>query len=291
MWVTWSTRRTPPAAHAASTTCDGLVIEPVCETALRTAASERPGESSTTGLPACDEGAGCGHEGTSVDHVLGIDRDGARPLVVDARPHQVDHGEVGLVAQRHEAGDPEATLGEQRRQVEDHVAALAEHRDLPGREHRVAQLQSGAGVGDTETVRPDQHRTPGAGDRDRLGLGPGALVAELGEARGDGHDRASSGGDRLAHGGHERRRRDAQHHEVHRLAEPVAGVRQRGVRGLAQYVGAAPVHQGDGTARAGRERPFAEDVSPLGGVAAGTHDRDRAGLEEGGQSGVGRALW
>ena len=47
-----STRRTPPAAQAASTTCDGLVIEPVCETALRTAAAERPGESSTTGLPA-----------------------------------------------------------------------------------------------------------------------------------------------------------------------------------------------------------------------------------------------
>ncbi len=52
MCVTWSTRRTPPAAHAASTTCEGLVIEPVCDTALRTAASERPGESSTTGLPA-----------------------------------------------------------------------------------------------------------------------------------------------------------------------------------------------------------------------------------------------
>ena len=52
MWPGWSTRRTPPAAHAASTTCDGLVIDPVCETALRAAASDRPGESSTTGLPA-----------------------------------------------------------------------------------------------------------------------------------------------------------------------------------------------------------------------------------------------
>ena len=46
------TLRIPPAAQAASTTCEGLVIEPVCETALRTAAAERPGESSTTGLPA-----------------------------------------------------------------------------------------------------------------------------------------------------------------------------------------------------------------------------------------------
>ena len=52
MWVGWSTRRTPPAAQAASTTCEGLVIEPVCDTALRTAASDRPGESSTTGFPA-----------------------------------------------------------------------------------------------------------------------------------------------------------------------------------------------------------------------------------------------
>ena len=42
----------PAAAHAASTTWDADVRAPVWERAPRTAASERPGASSTTGLPA-----------------------------------------------------------------------------------------------------------------------------------------------------------------------------------------------------------------------------------------------
>ena len=52
IWVGWSTRCAPTAAHAASITIEELVSEPVWEAALRTAASVRPGASRTSGLPA-----------------------------------------------------------------------------------------------------------------------------------------------------------------------------------------------------------------------------------------------
>ena len=211
--------------------------------------------------------------------------------MVDARVHQVDHGEVGLVAQRDEARDPEAPLGEQGRQVEDHVAALAEHRHLTGGSTAWLSCRSGAGVGDAEAVRADQHRTAGAGDRHRLGLGARPLGAELGEPGGDRHDRASPGGDRLAHGGHERGRRDAQHDEVEGCTEPARACASEGYVGPAQHRRPAPCSPARRATPTRLERPSAEDVTPLGRVAAGAHDRDRTGLEEGGQSGGGRALW
>ena len=163
----WDGRRgrTPPAAQAASTTCEELVIEPVCETALRAAASDRPGESSTTGFPASRRARAAVDEPPAVDDVLGVDRDRARAGVVHARMHQLDHGEVGLVAQRDEPRDPQPALDEQRREVEDQVAALAEHRHLAGGQHGVAELQAGAGVRDARGSwgRRAPLRRPGPG--------------------------------------------------------------------------------------------------------------------------------
>ena len=229
MCAGWSTRRTPPAAHAASTTCDGLVIEPVWDTAVRAAAAERPGESSTTGLPALGQRPGRRDERAAVDHVLGVDGHRAGAVVVHARVHQVHHREVGLVAQRDEPRDAQVPLRQQRRQVEHQVAALAEHGDLTRREHRVRQLQLGAGVRDAEAVGADQHRAAGPGDGDGLGLERGhpRHPARTGPAVMPTTARAPAV-DRLADRVDERRGGHADDDEVDRLAQTAPGLGQRG---------------------------------------------------------------
>ena len=94
-------------------------------------------------------------EGAAVDDVLGVDGDGARPVVVDAGVQEVDEPQVRLVAERDEAGDPQPAVGQQAGEVEDEVAALAEHRHVAGGQHGVRELEPGRGVDDAEAVGAD----------------------------------------------------------------------------------------------------------------------------------------
>ena len=214
IWVGWSTRCAPTAAHAASITIDELVSEPVWETALRTAASVRPGASRTSGLPASRSARAASRKAAAVDDVLGVDGDGPGPVVVDARVQEVDDPEVRLVAERDEPGHAQPAVGQESGEVEDQVAALAEHGHVAGGQHGVGQLEPGRGVDDPEAVGTDQHGAGAASDRERLGLQPGTLGTRLGEPRGDRHDRPGPGGDGVGHRGHEAPDRHAQHGQV-----------------------------------------------------------------------------
>ena len=81
-------------------------------------------------LARCAEGTSGGDERPAVDHVLGVDRDRPGVVVVDTGRHQVDHRQVGLVAQRDEPRDTQPAVLQQGGEVEHQVAALAEHRHL-----------------------------------------------------------------------------------------------------------------------------------------------------------------
>ena len=120
-------------------------------------------------------------EGAAVDDVLGVDGDGPRSLVADARVQEVDEPEVRLVAERDEPGHAQPSVGHESGEVEDQVAALAEHGHVAGGEDGVGQLEPGRGVDDPEAVGTDQHRAGAARDRERLGLQPGSLRTRLGE--------------------------------------------------------------------------------------------------------------
>ena len=172
IWVGLSTRWIPAAAHAASTTCEAEVSAPVCDAAPRTAASERPGASRTTGLPASTRARAAADERPSVDHVLGVQRDGPGARMGDAGLHQVDHAHVGLVADGHEPCDTQAPVLEQCGQVEHDVAALAEHRHVARWQQGVGELEAGAGVDQADAVRPDQHDAGSPGDPQHLLLRP-----------------------------------------------------------------------------------------------------------------------
>ena len=205
-----------------------LVSEPVWEAALRTAASLRPGASRTTGLPASRSARAAVDERPAVDDVLGVDRDGPRPLVVDARTHEVDDPEVRLVADGDEPGHAQAAVGHEAREVEGQVAALAEHGHVADREEGRRQLEAGRGVDDAEAVGADDHGAGPASDRQALGLQPGSLGAGLGEAGRDRHDRAGAGGDGVGHRCHESTGRHAEHRQVDAQVVRGGGGHRRG---------------------------------------------------------------
>ena len=216
-------------------------------------------------------------EGAAVDDVLGVDGDGPRSLVADARVQEVDDPEVRLVAERDEPGHAQPAVGQESGEVEDQVAALAEHGHVTGGEDGVGQLQPGRGVDDPEAVGTDQHRAGAARDRERLGLQPGSLGTRLGEPGGDRHDRPGSGGDGVGHRGHEAVDRHAQHGQVD-------GPLVRGGRGacgrvgrVAEHLASVPVDEQHPAVARRREGTLGEDVAPLGGVGAGADDGDRPG--------------
>ena len=158
--------------------------------------------------------------------------------MVDTGRHQVDHRQVGLVAQRDEPRDAQPAVLQQGGEVEHQVAALAEHRHRAGRQHVVGQLQLGAGVDHSDAVRPDQHRARRPGQAHHLLLGEGSVGAELGEAGRD-HDEGPSPcsdgvRDRLdeVRGGH------ADHHQVERFPEVVAGLGERAMGTTPEHLGA-----------------------------------------------------
>ena len=159
------------------------------------------------GFPGGAQLARGGDERTAVAHVLGVDGDGARPLVVGAGQHQVGERDVGLVAERDEARDPETARVQERVDVERDVAALRQNRDGAGVEGVGRELQRRRGVDDTEAVRADERRASAAHATDDLVLERPALVRRLRQARGDRDDRARTDGQRRSASGWRRRSR------------------------------------------------------------------------------------
>ena len=264
--------------------------EPVWEAALRTAASVRPGASSTSGLPASRSARAASRKARPSTTSSVYTATARVPSWSTQACRKVDQAEVRLVAERDEPGHAQASVGQQVREVEHQVAALAEHRHVAGRELGVRQLESGRGVGDPEAVGADQHRAGGPGDRQRLGLEPGPLRACLGESGGDAHDRLGAGSNGVGHRGHEAVGRHAEHGQVDAEAARGGRGRRRGVRGLAEDLTASAVDQEHGAAIPRRQRSSGEDVAPLRGVVAGAYDGDRARREEGLECVIGRSL-
>ncbi len=227
-------------------------------------------------------------EGASVHDVLGVDPDSARGLVVEAGRHQVHHRQVGLVPQRDEPRDPESPILQQSGEVEHHVAALAQHRHLAHRQQVVGQLEAGAGVHQTQAVRPDEHRAARAHQTHHLLLHPGTVGSELGEAGGDHHHGPGSGLDRGPRGLHELVRGNADDDQVQRFTQLRSGLHQRAVRTASQHFGSTAVHQQHRPLPAGLEGAPGEDVPPLRRVGARADHRDRTRVEQGGQRPSGR---
>ncbi len=229
-------------------------------------------------LPGIGERTCGGDESTTVDDVLGVDRDARGAVVGHAGLHQVDHGQIGLVAERHEPRDAETHLAHAVVEIDDHVAALAQHRHVTRRQHLAAQLQARRQVLDAGAVRSDHDRPGGAYPADRLGLHRGALGAQLAQSGGDRDQCAYAGGERVVDRGEEAGGRNAQRHQVD--AGVGSELAQAAYGGPAEHRATPAVDQVHGPVARSRQRALGQRIPPLGVVVTGADDGDRAGVEQ-----------
>ena len=164
------TRRIPAARQAASTAALSLASAPVWEAAARAPASLPPAARSTTGVPdSVADGSGA-RERAAVAEVLAVDADDARVLVLGECADEIGRLEVGLVAERGEAGDAEPVVAGERAHLEREVAALREQPEPSRRELVHAEVERRRRVDDAEAVGAEQHRPRGADALDHAPL-------------------------------------------------------------------------------------------------------------------------
>ena len=130
-----STRTMPASRQAAAITASLETSAPVCEAAPRAPAAERPLLSRITGFWRGGGARGL-DEGAPVGDVLGVDGDRARRLVAGQMLDELGQADVGLVADRGEARQPEAAALEQHADLEREVAGLRDQAHRPARDSR-----------------------------------------------------------------------------------------------------------------------------------------------------------
>jgi hypothetical protein len=230
-------------------------------------------------------GGGRVDERAAVAEVLGVDGDRAGLGMLAEGGHELGQVDVGLVADRREAGEPEPRRAGQDAQLERQVAALGDEPDRPGRELVRGQPEIRGRVVDAEAVGPEQHRAGIAHASDELPLARARLVAALAEAGGDPDQRPGAGGERVVDRLLEGRRRHGDNHQLGRVRQ----LGQRAVGAAPEHGPALAVHQVHGAAVLTPEGAAAEPVAPFGGVVGRTDDCHRARVEEGSEVSCHRA--
>ena len=143
------------------------------------------------------------------------------------------------------------------------------------RERRVDRHRR-VGVDDAQRVRPDQPQAVGPGQPDQLALPLPALLAGLGEARGDHHQPVHALGGAVEHDvGHRLgRHRDDRHVDV------VVDLVDRLVRRQPGHGGGAGVHRVDPAGEVAGHQVAHQGLPDRVLAAAGADDRDRPRVEE-----------
>ena len=199
--------------------------------------------------------------------------------MLDAGLDEVGRAEVGLVAERDEAGEPVSACGQEAADFKGHVAALRQQRNPPGGQRVRRKGERGAGVEHTEAVRTEQHRARGSDPFDDAVLKGAPLGAELGEPRGDADDRPCTGSKGVVDGFLEAVRGHGHDHQVHRLVE----LGEAAQRGPAEDRFATPVDQVHGAGVRHPDGLHAQPVAVLGLVVARPQYRNGFRVEERGE--------
>ena len=143
--------------------------------------------------------------------------------------------EVGLVAQRGKAREPEPLGGGHQPELEREVAALGDEPDGAGRQRVGDELEPPPGVEDAQAVGSEQHR-PGVADA--LGERRVVVVALLAAGAGaDDDERARPGVERVVDGGRDRGAGHGDDHQLGRLGQLVQRPIGRAARGSSRRGG------------------------------------------------------
>ena len=194
-------RPRPDDARLAEECVDGDVRAGECRrvrTGCAAAGARRPALQREDRLAAREPARDAG-ERAWVAERLEVEDDHLGLVVVFPPLEQVVRGDVRLVADRHERGDPEAGRLRPLEQREPERAALRGEADLAGREaaRREGRVERDGRGGDAEAVRAEQARAVLADEREEPLLPLGSLAARLGEAGRDDDERAHAGRERL----------------------------------------------------------------------------------------------
>ena len=189
----------PASRQAAAITASLETSAPVCEAAPRAPGRRAPAVEQDHGLLGRSRAGGL-DEGPAVGDVLGVDRDRARGLVPGEVLHQVGQADVGLVADRGEAREPEPAALEQHAELDREVARLRDQPDGAGGVVVGRDVELGERVVDADAVGAEHDRARGAHALDQRPLAHAARLAPLGEPGGDHDQRARALLERLVDG-------------------------------------------------------------------------------------------
>jgi hypothetical protein len=198
-------------------------------------------------------------------------------LVADEIANDVDRLEVGLVAERGEAREPQAHLGDEQTQLEGEVAALGDQADRAARQLVPPDVEIRAGVEHAHAVGPEQQSPRLADPACDVPLARLAVQTRLAQAGRDADDGPCSHGERVVHDRLEGAFGDRDHDELRRARELSEGTPRRSSENGA----AVPVHQVDVTPVLPAQRTPSERVPPGRRVVRRADDRDRPWIEQG----------
>ena len=201
---------------------------------------------------------------------------------------QVVGGQVGGVADRHEAADPERRTGEQGECGQPEPAGLGHERQAARRgeveAERGVEPRIGAAVEQPHAVGPDEPHPGDPGAAAQLILQGPAVAADLGETGRDHAHRTDPQAAGLVDDPGHQRRGHRHHRQVRRLR--AAGQVRVGGHALDDLMaGVDRVHRPSETAgeQVGQQQP-----ADAGGLAAGPHQGDGSGAQERCDRGPGR---
>ena len=213
---------------------------------------------------------GGAHQRATVAEVLDVEHDQPGLSVAGEVGEQIRGGEVGLIAERGEAGEPEALGSGQLTELEGQIAALGDQADRARRQRVRGQLELLRGVEHPEAVGSEQHSPRFAhprGERSFEGAGLGALAG----AGADGHDRPRSSGQSFVNGSGKEGDRYGDDDQLGRAGH----LGQRGIGRPAEQLAGAAVDQIYRSPGLTCQRATGQPVAPLARVLARPEDSHR----------------
>jgi hypothetical protein len=221
-------------------------------------------------------------EAGAVEQPLDVDAERLGAWIGDHVVEEVADLEVDLVAERHPVAEADAVGGGAVDDRDHQRAALAHQADrtvgeaIGVEDDRRAQGQPVVRHDQAHAVGADQSGATRPRDRHQLGLTGGALVAGLGEARGDDHAAADTGGRRLAHGRHQGRSRHGQDGDVGRRRRR----RDGRIGEPPEHFGPAGVDRQDVAGEAVAEQEVHDAAAELVLAVGRPEDGDRARVQD-----------
>ena len=274
-----SVRITPACLKSASTTTSLVASAPVCEAAARDPALDRPALTATIGFVRPTRRA------ISLNF-FGFPKLSRYSRITDVLASsaqscdQIVSRHVRLVADRHEARDPDIEPPRVIENRQPERAALSRHRDasprrIDRRERRV-QLDGRIGIEQAHAIRTDQAAAGPPHLLNQRGFECPSVRITFAEAGTDDANRRDVLADAIVHGGQDLLCRNDHHRQINRAGD----IRDATISCHSSDLGGSRVNGNDRSGESGNAQVVEDFGSNLSARTIGTNDGDDTGFEE-----------